>query len=221
MTDDTYVQQAGGDWSIVLATDQQWRSLAWLIAKAIPNAIVSHLGRGFGARFYGAIGAQSYSCAFAALDATGRPVGVIVGSLDQSRAYAESKASQRLGLLLAANVRLFSPAVIGWVLRGLRAGKPDEEGVDPFESPTAELIAIAVAPSVRGRGVAQALVEAMEASFRRQGYDGAYRILTESANGRANRFYEKIDSRLAQQRVHHGREINEWHKQLVIPGDAP
>jgi ribosomal protein S18 acetylase RimI-like enzyme len=55
--------------------------------------------------------------------------------------------------------------------------------------PEAELLAIAVAPDVRGRGIGSALVEAFTAELRRRGVEGA-RVVVAAGNERAVRVYE-------------------------------
>jgi ribosomal protein S18 acetylase RimI-like enzyme len=74
------------------------------------------------------------------------------------------------------------------------------------------MIVIAVDPDARGTGVAAQLVSRMETWMTSKGLDGPYTILTEKSNGRSNSFYAKIGSHFVGTTLHHGREINEWHK---------
>ena len=192
----------------------EWRTAARLIAEAVPNAVISYLGDAFGGRFYGAVARQPYACAFGAHHADGNLLGVILGTLDHPRSYAEAIASQRPRLALAANVRILSPAVVRWGLRGLRERGRRAAGAE--DRPAAELLVISVRPEARGTGLAQRLVDAMEAFMRRRGYAGDYVIRTEGTNDRANRFYEKIGAQLVHRNRFHGRLINEWHKPLAV-----
>jgi len=207
-----------GSYAIGDVRPDEWTDVARLVGEAVPNAILSHLGSAFGARFYRAIAAQSYACAFAAHDGAGRLLGVIIGSQDQGRSYAEAVGSQRLRLALAANVRLLAPATIRWVLRGL-FGKKGPARAE--HRPEAELLVITVRPEARGTGLAEALVKALESFLRARGHRGPYVIRTEAANERANRFYARIGARLACEDTFHGRRINEWHKDLPAEGAAP
>ncbi len=207
-----------GSYTIGDVRPDEWTEAARLVGEAVPNAILSHLGSGFGARFYRAMAAQPYACAFAAHDDAGRLLGVIVGTQDQGRSYADAVGSQRLRLALAANVRLLAPATMGWILRGL-FGKKGPARTEP--RPAAELLVIAVRLEARGTGLAEALVKALESFLRARGHRGPYVIRTEAANERANRFYARIGARLVREDTFHGRRINEWHKDLSAEGAAP
>ena len=59
-------------YSIGPIESQEWPVVADMIAAAIPNFIISHLGTAFGARFYRAIACQESSCALSGRDQTGR-----------------------------------------------------------------------------------------------------------------------------------------------------
>ena len=83
------------------------------------------------------------------------------------------------------------------------------------DRPVAKLVAIAVCSKARGTGLSQKLVEEMEKFMTSKGLSEPYKILTEKANTRANKFYEKIGAAFVRTNLHHGREINEWYKEII------
>lgn len=192
----------------------EWCSIAELVAKAIPNAVVSKLGVSFGAAFYQKVAEQEYSCAYVARGSSGNIAGVIIGSIDCPKARSIAVKSQLLRLSIAASRRLIRPDVISWLIKSLIARFKDKNKAHESR-PSAELIAIAVQPKARGSGLAAALVEKMEKFMVLKELAGPYLILTEKANTRANLFYEKIGAKLIRTNMHHGRAINEWHKEII------
>lgn len=193
---------------------EEWPDIAALIAQAIPNALISKLGKAVGAAFYAKIVEQDCSCAYVAKDESGNIVGVITGTTDYSRVRSIAFKGQLAKLLIAANIRLLRWPVISWVIKGILA-KAKCEKQNYADGPTAKLVAIAVCPKARGTGLAQKLVEKMESFMVSKGLREPYTILTEKSNTRANKFYEKIGARFVKINLHHGREINEWHKEIT------
>jgi ribosomal protein S18 acetylase RimI-like enzyme len=191
---------------------EQWQESAALIVEAIPNAILAKLGIRFNALFYQSIASDEHSCAFLAHSPSGKSLGIIIGTLNRSRVYAATMKNNVFRLLLAANVRLVRSAVILWVLKGVWSKFQRAKRDAISTRPAAEMIVIAVDPDARGTGVAAQLVSRMETWMTSKGLDGPYTILTEKSNGRSNSFYAKIGSHFVGTTLHHGREINEWHK---------
>lgn len=194
--------------------DKDWNQIADFIAQGVPNAIIVRLGRSFAAKFYKKVSSQDFSCAYAAYDISGNILGVIIGTLDHCRAYSIAIRTQLIKLIFTANFRLFSWSVISWFIKGV-LGKFKSEAHTVKSLPNARLIVIYVSPEVRGRGLAASLVEKMEKFMLSKNLTEPYCILTEKSNLLANRFYKKIGARFVRVNIHHGREINEWHKPLV------
>lgn len=193
---------------------EEWPDISTLIAQAIPNALISKLGKAVGAAFYGKIVEQDCSCGYVAKDESGNIVGVIIGTTGYSKVRSIAFKGQLAKLLIAANIKLLSWPVISWVIKGILA-KAKREKQNYADRPTAKLVAIAVCPKARGTGIAQKLVEKMESFMVSKGLTGPYTILTEKSNTRANKFYEKIGATFVKTNLHHGREINEWHKEIT------
>ena len=193
---------------------EEWPDIAALIAQAVPNALISKLGKAVGAAFYAKIVEQEYSCAYVAKDESGNIVGVIIGTTDHPKARSIAFKGQLAKLLLAANFRLLSWSAISWLVKGMITkfrGKKQEH----TDTPVAELIVITIHPKSRGTGLAKELVKKMEKFMISKGLRGPYTILTEKANTRANRFYEKIGATFVRTNLHHERKINEWHKEIT------
>lgn len=193
---------------------EQWQEAAILISKAIPNAILSKLGVPFNTLFYQSLAENEHSCAFLAHDPSGKSLGIVIGTLNRPLVYAATIKRNMLRLMLAAHCRMAGPAVIQWVVKGVLSKFGRRKPAEHSTRPTAEMIVIAVQPEARGAGVAAQLVVRMETWMKSKGLKGPYTILTEKSNGRSNSFYAKIGSHFVGTTLHHGREINEWHKYL-------
>lgn len=194
--------------------DKEWLYIAGLIAEGVPNSIISKVGNRFGAAFYSKLVEQKYSCGYVARDTSDNIVGVIIGTTDYPKARSIAFKGQLVELIIGANFRLLSWSVISWVIKEIIA-KISSEKDDRINTATAELVAIAVCPEARGTGLARKLVEEMEKFMVSKGLSGPYIIRTEKANTRASKFYEKIGATFVKTNLHHGKDINEWHKEIA------
>lgn len=193
--------------------EKDWCEIASLIAKSIPNAVVSHLGTAFGSRFYRYLAESKDSCAFIFKDNSESVQGVILGTMDHSMAYSIIKKN-KFKLLLNANFRLLKWYVLKWILMNIMF-RFFESNTFPSHSLKAELIAIAVSPEMRKKGVAPALIRQMENFFIKQNEVNAYYILTEKENAAANAFYQKIGAEHAMSFLSRGKIINYWIKNIT------
>lgn len=191
--------------------DNHWIDIAVLIASSIPNALISRLGKHFGALYYKNIARREYSCCYAAFDKTGRLAGVILGTLDRNEAKSLD-FSLKIRLLLAANVRLFSPAVFRWFACGWRNRSATKRLMRDF--PKAELIVVVVHEDFKGNRIGRTLITELESFFRNNKLDVPYLILTEKSNRVANVLYEKIGAQFIKTYPYHDKLMNEWHKPL-------
>jgi ribosomal protein S18 acetylase RimI-like enzyme len=198
--------------NIITPQSKHWNCISDLIARTIPNAIVSHLGTDFGTTYYQNISQNEGVCSLIAQDSSENVIGVIIGVLDRNAAKKISKRMS-LKLLFKVNFKLLSPAVLKWLFNGIITKISGKKQSRTF--PNAELIAIAVLSEYRGSTLAYELINKMEEFFKTKGLRDAYLILTEKNNLRANRFYSKIGAKLVSSCYYHGREINEWHKKLM------
>ena len=195
--------------------ESEWIEVADLAARSIPNALISKLGNRFGATFYSKVVEQEYCCGYVARDELDNILGVIIGTTDYPNAHSIAFKGQLAKLIITANFRLLRWSVIRWAIKGVLT-KVRGKKQDRANRPVAELVTIGVCPEARGAGLAQKLVEEMEKFMVTKGLSGPYTILTEKANTRANKFYEKIGAAFVKTNLHHGREINEWHKKITV-----
>lgn len=200
------------DSKIVMPSDKDWGAISELISKSIPNAIISHLGINFGKLFYRSLSEHKCSCAYVYKNSYGSIKGVIIGTSDHSASYSAIK-KYKYKLLLAVNVRVFKWTVIKWIVLNMLSQILGSKKKENF-SAKAELIAIALSPDLRGKGVSEELIRCMENDFIHESTVAMYYILTEKENERANKFYNKIGAELFSTFVSRGRLINCWHKRL-------
>ncbi len=195
-----------------LQVPKEWHGFAAMVATALPNYLVSQLGPRFGEIFYKHLAGHSITFSLAAYDQEGELAGCILATLDR-RATRKLTFPVIVKLLLAANIRLLSPAFFRWLVRGIFDLAQKKTILQ--QSPAAELIIFVVAPAFRGDGLAHRLFGEMETFFQENGVRESYLILTEKENRMANRFYAKKNCHLAGSYRHHSREMNAWHKSLA------
>jgi GNAT superfamily N-acetyltransferase len=200
------------DYELTVPNSKDWNSISDLIAKSIPNTIVSHLGRKFGAIYYKSIASCECSCVYIYADKSDGIKGVIIGTIDHSTSYSEIKKNI-IKLLAAMNFRIFKPFVIKWIFSNIFSKIAKSKSNHSFLL-SAELIAIAVSPDVRGKGVADKLIQKWEDFIIYESQENEYYILTEKDNERANKYYKKIGADYITTFISRGRRINRWHKTI-------
>ncbi|MDZ4183695.1 MAG: GNAT family N-acetyltransferase [Desulfuromonadales bacterium] len=195
------------DSSILLRSPkpEDWPQIAELFAKSIPNALASSLGRPFGVCYYRHMAEAPGSVSIAAFDQAGTLAGVVIGTLDRQRVL-RPPFTLKLQLVIAAHFRLFSPAFLRWLADSRHTSKREDS---PLQ---AELLMIAIDPRFRSLHLATRLLDELEMYFRNHGLHEPYIIHTEKNNHAANTFYQQVGAHFAGTRLHHNKQINEWHK---------
>lgn len=188
-----------------------WRRIAELLADAIPNALASHFGWRFGARYYRHLAESPGACSFAAFDANGTLAGVVIGTLDR-QCSRQLPLELKLQLLVDAHYRALTPGFLRWLANSRRTAIRSKSAAGV--RPQGELLVIAVDPRFRGQQLSSRLLERLETFFLENGLRQTYLVLTEKTNHAANRFYAQTGAILAGTNLYHGRQINEWHKTL-------
>lgn len=197
-------------YTIAKIHENEWPEVSGLIAQGVPSALISKLGTKAGIVYYKNFVKHENSCGYVAKDELGIIAGTIIGAVEIN----ESESILfKLRLIIAANVMLFRLSVISWLLSGVLM-KIKGSKQQFANSPSAELLAIAVKPQAKGTGLAQQLVKKLEDFMVSKGFNGSYTICTEKNNIRANRFYKKIGAELIETYKFHGREINKFHKEI-------
>lgn len=190
---------------------ENWRKIAALIARSIPNALISKLGLRFGAIYYKNIASHQLSCSYAAFTKDGELAGVIIGTIDHELVQ-KPKLSIMIRLLLASNFRILSPSAFRWLLHGWRTKNETKHHRILF--PKAELMILTVDEKYRGNHLANRLIEKLESFYNEKNIKDTYLILTEESNQAANYLYEKIGARFIKTYSYHGKRINAWEKGL-------
>lgn len=188
---------------------KDWPQISKLLVASFPNALVSQFGLNFATLYYRHLAEGPCARILGAFDRAGELAGVVIGTVDRKRTR-QLPFALILRLLLAANYRLFSRSFFLWLANSQRT--ETKTAAVATAGPQAELLAIAVDSRFRGQEVASRLLSRIEAFFRGKNLPQPYVILTEKTNHAANSFYEKTGARFIGTNLHHGREINVWHK---------
>ncbi len=171
-------------------------SMAALHASCIAEGFLVALGPRFLRLLYGRVVASSGSFAFVADGPTGA-IGFVACTTDTRALYREFLRRDGVGAGAAAFPRAMrSPRRLWETWRYGGRGEHDASG--------AELLALAVAPEARGRGMGRALVTAAVDEFRRREVESA-RVVTATGNDAALRCYEAAGfRRVGTDEVHRG-----------------
>lgn len=153
---------------------------ATMHASEIGEGFLPSLGRPFLARLYRRIVRAPRSFLLVA-DDDGRAVGFVAGSEDVGALYRAFLLHDGAAAALRALPRIVRSA--RRVVETLRYPAGDAD------LPAAELLAIAVAPDARGRGIGHALVDAFTAELRRRHVEAA-RVVVAADNDGAVRVYQ-------------------------------
>ena len=165
------------------ATIADRRALADLHMQGIASGFLSSLGRGFLATLYSALIADRHSAVLVAENA-GTVVGFVAGTTDTGAFY------RRFGrrYAISAGVRVL-PRIRPGLIRRVRETR--SYGLDGHEAVSAELLSMAVAPTARGRGLANRLGAELLDWARGHGI-GAMKVVVGATNEPALRVYRKL-----------------------------
>jgi len=166
--------------NVRVGTEADADIVAALHASEISEGFLPSLGRTFLARLYRRIVRSPRSFLLVA-DDDGRAVGFVAGSEDVGALYRSFLLHDGVAAGLRALPRIVRSAPR--VIETLRYPAGDND------LPAAELLAIAVAPDARSRGIGRALVDAFTAELRRRDVGGA-RVVVAAGNARAVHVYE-------------------------------
>lgn len=184
-------------------SDADVKIAATLHASEISEGFLSSLGSPFLARLYRRVVRSPQSFLLVARDDE-TVVGFIAGSEDVRVLYRSFLRHDAIAASITALPRLLR----SWrrVLETLRYGSGAESQPVPGDRalPSAELLAIAVAPAARGHGAGRLLVEALTNEFQRRGI-AAVRVVVGADNDSAISLYERCGfTKTARIEVHRG-----------------
>lgn len=177
--------------------------VAVLHISGIPTGFISSLGDKFVTALYEAIAESPYGFGFAKVDEDGKVAGFVAFTTNLKGLYKTVclKHGIRFFFLLAS--RFFSLKTIKKICETLfYPGK-----VENPDLPQAELLAIAVSQTERGKGIAKELIFHGLQESGKMGI-GKVKVLVADFNKPANRLYQKTGFELACQIESHGIESN-------------
>jgi ribosomal protein S18 acetylase RimI-like enzyme len=177
----------------------------------IPTGFISQLGVCFLRHLYLGISASREGFVLVAVDRLGSTLGFIAGGDDTRSLYASVLRRRGWILGLCACRRLLRPSIWRRVLESWQYPSQALPNVA-----AAELLAVVVAPSARGGGVAGSLMKAFHAELYSRGIPGC-RVIVGTALSRANAFYRKHGFRLAGTILSHGHPANVYVLQVGCP----
>lgn len=178
---------------------ERYRQVAALHAENIDQGFLATLGLPFLALMYRALDEADGSVLLTE-ERHGRVVGFVSGGKGMGAVYRRMlRYPVRLGLALLPS--LLRPKRIGRILEILRYGRRANASTG---LPSAELLSIAVDPSVRGTGVSERLYRRLRSHFSERGVD-AFRIVVGESLLPAHRYYQKMGAKpVARIEVHAG-----------------
>ena len=181
------------------------QAIAEIHARALPDAFLPALGRGFLQQLYIALSTDSGAATYVAT-ADSQIVGFVAGVASTGDFYRRFYRRYGMRAAAAAAPKLLRPSVLRRAIEtGTYGGK---HRVDPW--PAAELLAIAVEPQWRARGIGADLTRRMLDELSARGAHSV-KVIVGSGNGGANAFYREMRFRPAgTTQVHDGSVSNVW-----------
>lgn len=177
-------------------------SVADLHIASLPDDFLPSLGRDFLRTLYQGLLTLPLTVSLVAIEDVG-VAGFVVGTLDTQRMFTQ--LLRRKGMLLTLHVLRRIPSRPSLPLRALEAlTYPRKQHA---ELPAAELVALAVGPASRGRGIGKTLVARLNEEFRPRGVS-AYRVTTAADNAGADAFYRRLGFRLEHTFLMHRRPFH-------------
>lgn len=201
--------------------------VARLHRESISTGFLSTLPQRFLARLYSAIASAPGSCVYVAEGRSTEPArlaGFIAGTLDTRAMYRHVLRKHWLSYSLLLLPRAFSPRTAAGIWQTMRYGRSSTQLSSDTDQPrqaTAELLSVAIAPGVRGKGVGRALVRQLEDFYlatvgaSTSQHPFAYKVVTLASDSVANFFYRGCGFQHARQFRHHGNLMNEYVKTVT------
>jgi ribosomal protein S18 acetylase RimI-like enzyme len=164
-----------------------YRAVADLHMQNIDQGFLSTLGPGFLSLLYRAIDESPESALIVAYE-EGAVCGFIAGTVNLKKVY-RGLLHRWPALVVALAPSLVIPSRLWRIVEILRYSRG--AGADAVSLPEAELLSLAVSPSCRGRGHAEALYAGLVRFFADRDQAG-FRIVVGAELARAHRFYRRM-----------------------------
>lgn len=184
----------------------------------IHHGILPLLGKKFLALLYLGLSGADRSGVWVALH-DGRVLGYVAGCADTKRTMTAVLFSFGVRLLLAAGGAVVSPAFLRKIMAVLSYPfRQSPTSTAPRDIPKAELLAICVEPSSRGRNIGKQLVQALEKAFLHWGMIPNYHVKTNIEEDNSNAFYRMLGFEPSGTVPHHNLVLQIYVKPV---GKAP
>jgi ribosomal protein S18 acetylase RimI-like enzyme len=164
-----------------------YRAVADLHTQSIDQGFLSTLGPGFLSLLYGAIDESPESALIVAYE-DGAVCGFIAGTVNLKQVYL-GLLRRWPALVVALAPSLVIPSRLWRIVEILHYSRGT--GADAVSLPEAELLSLAVSPSCRGRGHAEALYAGLVDFFADRN-QAAFKIVVGAELARAHRFYRRM-----------------------------
>ena len=185
------------------ATAADAAALAFLHRQALPEAFLPALGQPFLRRLYRCLANDPDAVAVVA-ETEGRVVGFAAGVSSVRAFYRRFLARYGVVAGLVAAPRLLRPSNLRRALETVRYPATDAD------LPNSELLAIAVAPGCRAKGVGGILADSLLTQLAALGAVDV-KVVVAASNEGANRFYDRVGFQpLTEITVHEGTRSNVW-----------
>jgi ribosomal protein S18 acetylase RimI-like enzyme len=192
------------------------KAVARLHQDGITTGFLTQLGISFLSKLYIAIAHDKQSIVYVMVDESSEEVrGFIAATCNTSIMYKRILLKHAVVFSALLIPIIFKPGFIRKAIETLWYAKRPTQGEKVGEMITsAELLAIAVSPEIRGKGVGRSLVSSLEDYFRDRELKH-YKVVTASKDNGSNAFYQKIGFYLMRQFTHHGNCMNEYVKEIA------
>jgi ribosomal protein S18 acetylase RimI-like enzyme len=197
-------------------SDKDAKAVARLHQDGITTGFLTQLGNSFLSKLYIAIAHDKQSIVYVMVDESSEEVrGFIAATCNTPTMYKRILLKHAVVFSALLIPVILKPGFIRKAIETLFYTKRPKQGEKVSEIITsAELLAIAVTPEIRGKGVGRTLVSRLEEYFLARELK-KYKVVTASKDNRSNAFYQNIGFYLMRQFTHHGNCMNEYAKEIV------
>ena len=197
--------------NIRIAQEKDFTDIANLHINSIKTGFLSELGVSFLTKLYKSINNQKGSIVL--VSETHESIcGFIAGSVNTSHLYKKVLIKDFFIFILPLSKFIFSPNMLLKMYETVAYGLNKQSNYRQ-NSPSAELLSIAVSDSKRGKGIGKELLAALEEYFNKCGVK-QYKVVTFSEDKCSNSFYISSEFILTHQFIHHRNLMNLYKKTL-------